>query len=821
MDDVVVGGIGRQVDEVTIDIDYKIIKHFSENLYSSPNKAVEELVVNGYDAFARWVRVFIPGRYTPSSLVVWDNGRSMNEDGLKNLWDIADSPKQREGGRVVTRDGRERKVIGKFGIGKLASYTLGNNIAHLCKTESGNFFLVDIDYSSVTSELRSEDEEFSSPILQLEEAEARRWAAQWFETRPENFEAWFAEPSWTLAVVSELRGEVNVTEGRLKWVMGHAMPIRPDFDVFVNGSRVVPQYDKEGADTEWEIGASESRDGIQSAWDEAVGNDEVVGELRFGSETGLDPEDEDRDVSYVELPALGRVWGSFRLYDESLVEGRTGEYGRSHGFFIMVLGRLINGSDPKVLMDEPSYRTFYRANYVIRADGLDDVLLANRNEIKEDSRHANELRVLQRAVYRIARARQREKDKEDAEDSVSQLSRFPTNSREHFIEPLSSLLMRRGEEGQATEDFDITEPSFQVESLGENEEVAEISSDGKGISVNSDHPYHRAINDELGSGKVAKKARTEIERLSISERLFEGFLYDLGVENNLINSIQQWRDQMYRMLARKVDRRDYAELANALKSASYKGDAEFEEAIVDMLEAMGFIAERDGSSGKKDIKMIAPAGEKAYTLTIEAKGKKSGAVSNDEAEVSGAANHRDEVVAENAVIVAREFTGFKQPRAEGPAILNECKSVGGVSIMQVDALVALARAMRDYYYSLGTPEVRKVFTEVESPTAKLERIEGLQRPFAHFSFRELLEETWRQQEEVSSGRPVPLRTLIYEKYDDAGVTLDDLKTKFEALQVLGSPFIYYDEEAREVALRQSPAHVVKRVEAGLRRREGS
>lgn len=807
---------GEEVDQVTIDIDYKIIKHFSENLYSSPNKAVEELVVNGYDAFAEWVQVFIPSHYTPHCLAVWDNGRSMNIEGLKSLWDIADSPKAQKNGRVVTSAGRERKVIGKFGIGKLASYTLGREIAHLCKVESGEFYLVDVDYSAVTSELQSGDEKFSSPIRKLAPDEARQWALEWFENKPEKFDEWFSENSWTLAIVSSLREDVSLTEGRLRWVMGHAMPIRPDFDVFVNCSPVVPEYDKKGADTEWEIGSSATHSVIQSTWEEAVGEDEVIGEIAFERKEGIDPDDDDRKVPCVIFPVLGPVWGKVRLYDESLVEGRTGEYGRSHGFFIMVLGRLINGSDSKVLLDEPSYRTFYRANYVVHSDGLDEVLLANRNEIREDSRQARELKVLQRSLYRITRARQRQKDREDA-DGTNKLSRFPTNSREHFLEPLSSLLMRRGEKGETVTDFDVTSPSFDVEALGENGSVSDLSSNKKGLSVNSDHPYYRTISSELGSGKVAKKARTEIERIIISERLFEGYLYDLGFESGLIDSISQWRDQMYRKLAREVDRRDYSELAESLRDASHRGDADFEEAIVSMLEAMGFIAERDGSSGKKDIKMIAPAGDRAYTLVIEAKGKKSGAVSNDDAEVSGAANHRDLLGAEHAVIVARKFAGFERPRADGPAILNECKSTAGVSIMQVDALVALARAMQRYYYSLGNPEVKKVFTEVETPSDKLDRIESLERPFEHFDFRDLLHDIWSQQKQLSEGNPAPLLNLYYQKYRDQGISRDELVTKVSALKVLGGQFIYFDKEKQEVALRQSPANIADHIQTVLAR----
>ena len=48
------------VGKVVLQVDYQIIEHFSERLYDSPNKAVEELVANSFDAFATEVRVFTP-----------------------------------------------------------------------------------------------------------------------------------------------------------------------------------------------------------------------------------------------------------------------------------------------------------------------------------------------------------------------------------------------------------------------------------------------------------------------------------------------------------------------------------------------------------------------------------------------------------------------------------------------------------------------------------------------------------------------------------------------------------------------------------------
>ena len=119
--------LGQKIDTVEITVDHAIIQHFSQHLYASPHKAVEELVVNGYDAGASTVKVYLPGEFAAEAVLVWDDGHSMNQAQLHELWWVARSPKLAPGARKVGN----RDVIGKFGIGKLASYALGDRVATL------------------------------------------------------------------------------------------------------------------------------------------------------------------------------------------------------------------------------------------------------------------------------------------------------------------------------------------------------------------------------------------------------------------------------------------------------------------------------------------------------------------------------------------------------------------------------------------------------------------------------------------------------------------------------------------------------------------
>ena len=142
----------KSVDSVELQISISIIEHFSKNLYKSASKAIEELVANSYDAAATEVSVVIPNDSVNGVIAVIDNGTSMDEAGLKLLWHIADSPKKGSNRKVKVPGMGDRDVIGKFGIGKLASYYLGDIITYVCSS-SGRQLIVTVDYNSLEDDL--------------------------------------------------------------------------------------------------------------------------------------------------------------------------------------------------------------------------------------------------------------------------------------------------------------------------------------------------------------------------------------------------------------------------------------------------------------------------------------------------------------------------------------------------------------------------------------------------------------------------------------------------------------------------------------------
>jgi len=802
---------GEEVRKVTLDIDYQIIEHFSRHLYGSPNKAVEELVSNAFDALARNVYIYLPGKFTTNHVVVWDNGSAMDAEGLEHLWEIAHSPKA-VGERIAKDNGTTRKMIGKFGIGKLASYSVGRRLTHLCRRNSG-FLLISVDYNKLHGEngqaSLSKRDPYETPIIKLTETQAREYVNVVFGTNAESLavKRLFGSESWTLAAIDDLKEEL--TPKRLAWVLGTGMPLRPDFNVSVNDEAVTPKLEA-NAKISWDFRSDEIRQNIQSLWKESVKNGDVEGDIRFGEEKGLDMTRPGAKVPYVEFPNLKKVFGDVRLFGEPQVKGKAADTGRSHGFFIFVRGRLLNPDNDKLLLKEPSFGSFYRSQFILNIDGLDEDLLADRERLSQNTPRVAELNIIQTAVYRATRTKIESDDDKTAEQAKT-VSLLPIRSREYYREPMTAFLTKTEALDGAT--FDIGKPEINRVPVGYDEPLAVFSSEKGEFQVNTSHPFYVALEKRMGGGKKAREFFRAFDLFSVSERLLEGHLYSVGITDDQIQHIIQWRDGLFRELAINYDKVS-SDLAIDLTNASYQSGKPFEEAVANILQDMGFRCERDGASGKKDVLLVATIGAESYTLTFEPKGCVS-ALPNDKAEVSGAASHRNEAGAEHAIIVAREFVGFgKNQDREDAAVLKECKESEVVSVMTVEALINLHEAIDKFGYPLDL--LKEVFCEIETPKKKLERIQKLKMPTEDFDYKALLDELWNRQGGEASEDLVPYKH-VYQTTPKWKKTMDfeDFQRRLTALETMSNGRLLLKLEQREVVLKQSPEKIVEQVERSL------
>lgn len=839
--------VGSPVKVIDINVDHAIVKHFSEHLYSSPNKAIEELVSNGFDALATRCYVYIPGTHVQSRVVVWDNGISMDEDQIEAMWQIARSPKEALGGdRVVELNGQKRAVIGKFGIGKLASYAVGERISHFCRTSDGRYLAVSVDYRTFTPPEFSTDQDESSrestsaelviaaspgtsidgvapeenfglveaaealvpqtSVRQLTQTEAEDAIRNVLPTG-DAVEFMLQQEHWTLAIIDELRPNKPLYPKRLSWVLGNGMPLRPDFRVWVEDEEVLPKL-ASNASSVWTLHEPSIVEALKSAWKDATDNGRVAGDLDF------DPPDLDPDGYEVKepnagdpaivFPNIGRVTATVRLFENSLA---TYKEERSHGFFLMVRGRLVNPDDDKLFLHDPSFTTFYRSQFVVHANGIDAELLADRESLRRDTDMAREVQVLQTALYRAARVAITKGDEVKAV-AVKPESRLPVRSRELFRDPMAALFSRS--EVKPTS-IDLDEPKIDRKTLGESEPLSRLEGTTGHLQVNSSHPFYRVIENQAGGGKKGAAVMRAIDLFAVSERLTEGFLYGRGLPEEQVRDILEWRDKLFRSLALGYGRNaDDAILE--LRASSVGGKARFENAIAEVFKLMGFTTTRDGASGEKDIVAVAPIGPGHRVFIIEAKGS-AGPVDNVPAAVASAASHRDKVEgATHAIIVAREFAGFE--KKDEPAILQECRAVKGVSLVTVETIVSLYESMMKYAYPLDT--IMDALFELESPTQKLARVADLEKPLQEFNFRDVLEAIWAGQSGAAIKDLVPIRGLWQSREEwRNGMTYPKFTNKLTALSHFAGRLMVLDTADQTVHIIQDPGHVVDHVKRAL------
>lgn len=363
---------------------------------ASPNKAIEELVANAFDAGAQNVHVMLSENLNAqnATIVVADDGEGMSAAGLKQHWLIGSSNK-----RDVAKLPRGRQQIGKFGIGKLATYVLAGRLTHITKSE-GKYYSTSMDYNLINPAGKSEvvpKKGIRIPLRTLTQKQAKEALAPWidaptFKKIGASLFGKKASTSWTVAIMSALKPRVHeLKPGMLEWVLRTALPLRPDFAILLNGEKLVPSKEGKSLLKKWVLGkdiTELSRPAPKDVTTFENKNVDKSSEHRFG----------------LDVPGLGRVTGYAEGYKD-LLTGKSDEIARSNGFFVYVRGRLINvidghfGISPDVLR----HGTFGRFRCVVHIDSLDKELRSNREAITEGPERSLAQNVLI-AIFNFARS---------------------------------------------------------------------------------------------------------------------------------------------------------------------------------------------------------------------------------------------------------------------------------------------------------------------------------------------------------------------------------------------------------------------------------
>jgi Histidine kinase-, DNA gyrase B-, and HSP90-like ATPase len=703
--------LGQPRNPLRVQISYELIRLLSEQLYSSPAKAIEELVVNAWDADARNCEVYVPSALpepiedVPEDFIaVFDDGTGMDEAGLQDLWHVGLSRKRKAEADAGTagKTVRRRLQIGKFGIGKLATYAIARRVTYVTRTPKGEILGLSVDFDDFekTEEQRSSIvEPLDVPVTALEpesllKDERFLGVAKSVQLTPDDLVG-KGQTHWTLVILEHLRDEAaTLTDRKLQWVFSTAMPLESDFRLRLNGNTV------ESADeaVEWRVDFD-----VSELPDERLS--------RISELTGEKWERKDGTLVSPSFPS--GVHGRVRVARQSLYRPTTkrADLGRSHGFFVKVRDRLVNDEDPLFGVRPRSFQIWNRFAATVHADDLDAKITAAREGI-EESEEERQFAVLLNSLFGEARARFEQLEREAAEDE-----RRKKDGARNFVgaslfeHPIADVLVGAERDPEEEWFYLEIEPDeeritelitslyldvetrrqyvYTYDALGEDEPLVRFEPDESLFVLNDDHPIVDEFIDETGRGKEL------VELLATGEALLEVYLREADVPPSIARNLLERRDSLLRSLA--SDRVfSPATLAKNLRAAR-NHDKELEAALVAAMRLLGFSAEHISNAGEPDGIAIYNDGRRDWVLTLEAKSSDKGkAPSLGALDFAGLVEHMDGRDADGCLLIAPAYPGEAQTKESAAARRG---NKGEISCWTIEDLARVVEAAEHRHIS--------------------------------------------------------------------------------------------------------------------------
>nr|VFK34339.1 MAG: Restriction endonuclease [Candidatus Kentron sp. MB]VFK76668.1 MAG: Restriction endonuclease [Candidatus Kentron sp. MB] len=726
--------IGRETEGIDVRISHRIIQLFSEGLYSSPNKAVEELVSNAFDAGAENVHIILSSdlRDPNATIVVIDDGEGMDSGGLKQHWIIGESTRRRKNGSS------RRKPIGKFGIGKLSTYVLASKLTHISK--SGDiYYAATMDYAKLTggpegdSQGVFDEQTIQIPLRELTEQQARNVTHPWTEGTKPGYRALDlfgkeASSTWTVAIMSDLKDMgKKISPGRLKWVLRTAMPQRGDFRLFLDGKSITsPKLDDPLA--RLVIG----KDVIQLS--------DPCPKKLIARKDEAEPEDSVHRYGVYHERLLGRVSGYIEIFKDELDRGKD-KFGQSNGFFVYVHGRQVNVDDPGFGIERNLLRhgTFSRFRMIVHMDSLDDALRSSRESFQQGDLYLAAQNFL-RAGFNLARNKLVEHDRgqtpaalisERIGSAPASMTRRPLialakmvvdkKATPFYLRILSEIPVEEQAEfpeafKQRLEESDGLIHAVELTPLDSRDGMAIFDARQGKLRINASHPFVAAFQEFFSRPRLS----LPLEMFVMSEILMEAHLYHLGLDEKVIRDVIGRRDELLRQLVKTSARRTAGMIAMALLDA--KEDANrLEEEMRAAFEAMGFAnVIHIGGSGEPDgtaeahLSATGDGVVRRYKVGLEA--KSGGKVTAKRLGVSGIRRHMGKRNCDHHLVIGN---GFETTNAKTSASVEEINTYRGetgktITLMHIDDLARLVRIASAKRIG-GLSRLRELFRNCVTP----------------------------------------------------------------------------------------------------------
>jgi hypothetical protein len=535
-----------------------------------------------------------------------------------------------------------------------------------------------------------------------------------------------------------------------------------------------------------------------------------------------------------------------------MLAGKSDEIGRSYGFFVYILGRLINVEDGHFGIDPNELRhgTFGRFRLVINIDGLDEELRANREMVREGTPYETAKNVL-RAIFNYVRPTIDKHDAEEAPgeklarklaDSPASLSRIPIvelaravvegKSRARYLivpkpssegerEAFLSALEERAKDGEQFVTGLVIDNNESPESG-----LAKFDTGTGVIQLNGWHPFVITFHEEFTN----KNTRQPLELLAMAEILTVAHLYSIGVRPEQIGEFLTARDQLLRTLANQSGRQSPMAVARSLQEARNNPDL-LEQKLCAAFTSLGCDCRPIGGKGKADGIAVAPlsadgkGNPRQYSVSLEAKSKKkdTGKVAASTVDIAAIIRHRKQEECQHAIVVGRDFPA-KETSALFEHIVDDREKTLAqgepktITLITIDDLAELVRLRP--LKQIGLHTLRELF-QCRTPQESHDWIEKIRAKHVKKQpYMKIVDTIAEQQKRFHknavkfAGLRVALSHLTPSVHYETDEELADI---CKAMAQMSNGTMSVTSET--VELDQSPANVLAEIEAATRELE--
>ena len=174
--------------------------------------------------------------------------------------------------------------------------------------------------------------------------------------------------TWTLVVLTALKDAGRKMEpGRIRRMLRTALPLGDSISIVYSGDPLVSVKLDVPLQEEWAIGQDMGIDSVELLEE---GEDEPV---VFAVSAHSTP------YPHVTIEGIdGPITGTVRLFERSISGGKSSLVGASNGFFVNILGRVINAEDPYFGLSNLNHSAWAKTRVAVRADGLNDEISVDR-----------------------------------------------------------------------------------------------------------------------------------------------------------------------------------------------------------------------------------------------------------------------------------------------------------------------------------------------------------------------------------------------------------------------------------------------------------